>query len=647
VKQQQFLDVVTEEVARARFHEALGANFFEPRRVERPLSEVLGCVLAEDVRAPVDVPGFDRSNVDGFAIQAPDSYGAEELEPRRLRVDGAAIAAGADPTGREVREGWAIPIATGAVVPRGADAVVMIEDTSFEGETLLVTRAVAPGAHIAWAGTDLGRGEVVLPRGSLLGARDTGLLAAIGLAQVPIVDPPRVAVISTGDELVEAGATLRLGQLYESNARMVCDAVREAGGEPRFLGIVPDNEELLRERIRGALVGDEAADMVVLSGGTSKGAGDLNAQVVEQLARELEGSPGIVVHGVALKPGKPLCLAVLGGRPVAILPGFPTSAIFTFHEFLAPLIRRLAGRRAGTERRVEAVTPLRIPSVGGRTQYTLVNLVPGPEGLAAYPLGSGSGSVSTFARADGFLRIDRLADYLAAGSRVSVRLLDERVEPADLVAIGSHCIGLDWLLSRMGRLGFRTKSIVVGSTAGLAALARGEGDVAGTHLLCPESGIYNESFLTPGLRLLPGYRRRQGVVFRQDDGRFRGASSVAELSEQLRGSELRMVNRNRGSGTRLLIDGLLGEARPAGYGTQARSHHAVAAAVAQGRADWGLTLDILARDQGLGFLPLQDERYDFAIPESRWERPALCAMRELLASEEARKALRELGLEPA
>jgi putative molybdopterin biosynthesis protein len=637
LKQDQFLDVVDEATARRRFDAATA--HLAPRVETVGLAAALGRVLAQDVRAAVDVPGFDRSNVDGFAVRAVDTFGAEELAPRRLAVVGVDLAAGARPAADlVVAAGTAVPIATGGVLPRGADAVLMVEYTVPDGDGVRVVHAVAPGANVAFAGSDVGRGEIVMRRGVSLTSRETGLLAAVGAANVVVYAKPRVAILSTGDEIRAPGAALDVGQVFDSNQRILADAVREAGCEAVERGIVVDDETSLATAIRAAL----DADVLLLSGGTSKGAGDLNYRVVERLARELPDSPGVLVHGVALKPGKPLCLAVLAGRPVVILPGFPTSAIFTFHEFVAPLLRRLAGRRDDPDATVAAFAPLRIPSAVGRTEYTLVDLVESPRGLAAYPIGAGSGSVGAFSRADGFIRVPHDVEFVAEGAALEVRLLGRGVRPADLVAIGSHCVGLDFLLGRVADAGFLVKSINVGSQGGLAALARGEGDVAGVHLLDGATGAYNLPFLPEGVRLASGYGRRQGLVFRRGDARFEGRE-LAGFVEAVRAAGVRMVNRNVGSGTRVLIDRLLAGAKPDGWTSQAKSHHAVAAAVAQGRADWGMTLDVLAAANGLGFVFVQDEFFDLAVPKARWDRPAVAELRRLLADESTRAALGGLG----
>ena len=299
----------------------------------------------------------------------------------------------------------------------------------------------------------------------------------------------------------------------------------------------------------------------MFSGGTSKGEGDISYRVVHALR-----DPGVVAHGVALKPGKPICLAVTQRKPVVILPGFPTSAIFTFHEFLAPVIRAFAGLPAERRHTVTATLPMRVNSERGRTEYLLVGLVQGPQGPSAYPMGKGSGSVTTFSGADGFITIDQHTEILDAGSTVSVQLLGQRLEPADLVIIGSHCVGLDLLIGKLIQQGIRAKALYVGSMGGLAAARRGECDVAGIHLLDPATGVYNRPLLTETLSLVPGYGRMQGIVHRRDDARFAGKTPDEAVAAALRDPACAMVNRNAGSGTRILVDRLLGAHRPAGYG---------------------------------------------------------------------------------
>jgi putative molybdopterin biosynthesis protein len=361
--------------------------------------------------------------------------------------------------------------------------------------------------------------------------------------------------------------------------------------------------------------------------------------------------PGIVAHGVALKPGKPICLAATRGRPVVVLPGFPTSAIFTFHEFVAPVLRLLAGRGSEEPVVVPARLAVKVNSEIGRTEYLLVGLVAaaddaGETALAAYPMGQGSGSVTTFSRADGFATIGRHVEIVQAGTLVDVQLLGRRLQLADLVVIGSHCVGLDYVLGELQQQGVRTKFLAVGSTSGLDAARRGECDVAGIHLLDMKTGQYNLPFLTPALDLVAGYGRAQGVVFRRGDARFEGLAAREAVAAGRHDPACVMVNRNQGSGTRALIDRLLEGVKPAGYAVQPRNHNAVAAAVSQGRADWGVTLDTIARNAGLGFLPLQEERYDFVVPKARANRPGVVAFKTLLREPRTRDALARLGMKP-
>ena len=633
-RQTQFLTVITRDEATARFQRHLR---LAPLAVESvPLSRALHRVLADDIAAYVDVPGFDRSNVDGFAVQAADTHDAGEETPRTLALDADVLAPGVTPR-HAVASGRATMIATGGMVPRGADAVAMVEHTEPVDEGRLeVTRPLAPGDNVSFAGTDIAKGETVLRAGQLLTSREIGVLAAIGRADVSVYCRPRVAIISTGNELVAPGAPLPVGSIYDSNAATIAAAVEELGCTAVQLGIVTDNDAAVASAVRDAL----AYDVVVLSGGTSKGAGDLSYRVVSRL-----GNPGIVAHGVALKPGKPICLAVTDGKPVVILPGFPTSAMFTFHEFVAPVLRAYAGLAPDRRQIVPATLAVRVNSERGRTEYLLVGLVPIADGYAAYPMGKGSGSVTAFSNADGFITIDQHTEIVDAGATVPVQLLGQRLEPADLVIIGSHCVGLDVIVGELTRRGVRTKVLNVGSMGGLAAARRGECDIAGIHLMDANTGEYNRHLLTDALTLERGYGRMQGIVYREGDPRFHRKDAQAALAAALADPNCTMVNRNAGSGTRILIDRLLGDRRPPGYAVQTKSHNAVAAAVTQSRADWGVAIDTVAHAYDLRFIPLQAEHYDFVVPTGRADRAAVKAFRDVLGDGAVRERLRVLGFD--
>ena len=639
-RQEQFLEVVSAAEARRRFEARIDRSPLPGEAL--PLAAALSRVIAADVIAPVDAPPFDRANVDGFAVRATDTFGASTGAPKRLVLNPEVIACGVAPA-LEVAPGTATAIATGGVIPRGADAVVMIEHTEFVEDdaapAIEMHRAATAGQSISYAGSDIARGETLLRRGTQIGSREIGMLAACGVATIEAVRRPRVAVLSTGDELIEPGQPLRPGGVYDSNSAIIAAAVTEAGGEAVPFGAVPDDEAALEQTMRRAL---SSCDMVVLSGGTSKGAGDLSHRVVSRL-----GSPGILVHGVALKPGKPLCLAVIGDKPLIVLPGFPTSAIFTFHTFVASIIRARSGLPVEAARTVSARVPMRIPSELGREEFVLVSLVAADDGLIAFPTGKGSGAVTAFSQADGFFAIAALASALDAGSEAEVTLIGALERAPDLVIMGSHDVALDVMVGALAERGLRVRTIAVGSLGGVNAASRGECDIAPVHLVDSATGIYNKHLLTPGLALIPGWRRMQGLVFRPGDARFEGRSAEAVLQAALADPAILMVNRNAGSGTRVLIDNLLRGAKPPGYANQPRSHNAVAAAISQQRADWGVAIAPVARLYGLGFLPVAPEHYDFLVVEARRQRPATQAFIEVLRDEATRSRIRALGMEPA
>lgn len=644
--QKQFLNVIDRDLAEKLFQAELNMFCLESEII--PLDQALGRVLSVDIKAPIDVPGFDRSNVDGFALKAEDTFGASEDSIKSLKIGSEDIVTGFQPKSL-VEYNFALPIATGGMLPRGADAIVMIEHTDFKNNRLLINRAIAPGANISFAGTDISKGEIVLRKGEVLSSRETGVLAALGINMVSVVRKPIVAIFSTGDEIIAPGMLLPLGCVYDSNSTVLADAVRELGCDVICLGIIKDNWENLKTTLDSCL----KYDAILLSGGTSKGGGDLSYKVVAEL-----GKPGIVAHGIALKPGKPLCLAVVHNQdrkiPVVVLPGFPTSAIFTFHEFVAPVLKCMAGKFIQNKNTIKAVLPFRVNSERGRTEFLLVALVQNnledqygkstSTSFSAYPMGKGSGSVTAFAKADGFIVIPKKNEYLEANDIVDVHLLGKEIEPAHLVILGSHCIGLDYLIGKLRDIGIIAKFLSVGSTGGLEAVKRNECDIAGVHLLDEQSNIYNQPFLNDKVELVKGYGRLQGFVFRPDDQRFASKDLAEAIYIATHQSDLLMVNRNRGSGTRILIDRLLKNVRPSGYLAEVKSHTAVVASILQKRSDWGIVIQSAVENTDLCFIPIAEEQYDFIIPKSRIKRPEILTFLSLLRSEIVIKALNQFGL---
>lgn len=634
-----FLTVVSLEEAHRRFAEAVCAVPLEGIQV--PLLDALGQVLSESIYSKVNVPSFDRSNFDGFAIQASDIQTAQEDRPVQLNLKKEHVLTGKVPDA-QVESGYAVQISTGGMLPRGADAVVLVEDCFRDQQTLWVRRSVQAGHGISTAGGDIAVGELVLPKGTELTSRETGVLAAVGQSEVPVWRRPKVAVISTGDEVIGPAEPMQPALVYDSNARIIADAVREVGGESLELGIAIDDESQLRDLLWEGLA---SADIVVMSGGTSKGEGDLCYRVVSELR-----NPGIVVHGVALKPGKPICLAASNGKPVVVLPGFPTSAIFTFHEFVIPVIQAYGGRASHAPTAIQTRLPMRVRSDAGRTEFLLVGLVPdedmsGTESLPlAYPMGKGSGSVTSFSRADGFIKLEQETELVAAGETRTAHLFSRELTPADPLIMGSHCPGIDLLLTLLQKHQLHPRFFPVGSETGLEALHQSRCDIAGIHLFDPVSNSYNRPFVDDEhAEWVPGYRREQGLIFRKEHAEDAGLTPESALRYVNSESNLRIVNRNSGSGTRIHIDRWLSGRQPPGYSMQVHHHTAVAAAIEQGRADFGVAIRQVCNEETCHFVPLTVESFDFAIARSRQDRASVRKFFEVLRTPATMQKFLELG----
>lgn len=634
-ERKEFRQLISAEQART-----LIDQFDLPQRTEAvPIAEAYGKVLAENVYADQSVPPFTRSLMDGYAVRAKNTFGTEETKSIRLKLVGQ-IEAGVVPEG-VVGEGEAAEIATGALIPEGADAVVMVERTDLDGEDVLVRKAVAPGENIMNAGDDIVSGDLVLRSGARLTPREIGVLAAVGRTEATVYRSPIVGILSTGDELMEPGQALTPGKIYNSNAYALQAAIEEADGEPRNLGIVGDDWEAIESVLQQAA---RECDLILTSGSTSAGAGDIIYHILEEQGE-------LIAHGIKIKPGKPTIIGRFDGKPFFGLPGNPASAYVVFSNLVAPLIRAAAGRdphpRTG---RLRARLAVSISSDGGRLEQKHVGLVRSDGRVRAYPIEKVSGAVTLLAQADGYIKIPEGTSHLEEGEEVEVVLLSEELDPPQLLFMGSYCPGVNLIIEHLPDLTVR--SINVGSTGAVRAIRKGIADVIGIHLL-DRSGEYNVPYLqTSGLTeiaLIRGYRRINGLLLPK--GNPADVSGIADIVDR----NLRFINRARGSGTRTLLDTHLKSIaaerdlslkqltqRITGYEVEASSHSAVAAAIRNGVADVGLGLEAIAAMNGLDFVPIAKEIYDFLVRKDDLERDMILRIRKLLQDQGFQAELRKL-----
>jgi len=605
----------------------------EPRGVEEvDARHSLGRVLAEDVRAGIHYPPFTRSLVDGYAVLHSDTEGAYEDRPVKLRLVGS-VRVGERP-GFELRPGECAEVSTGAALPYPADAVVPVEYTRVEGGVVHVFRGVGKGENVDYVGSDAVEGEVIAVRGSLVTPQLLAAMLAAGVDKVRVYVRPRVAVIPVGNELAEPGSELEYGRVYESNSYMICGMIERAGGLASRYPIVRDDYGEIRAAVDEAL---SESDVVVTIGGTSAGAEDLVYRVFEGY------SPGVVVHGLKVTPGRPTVIALAGDKILVGLPGFPVSCANVARLVLMPIVRRLAGLR-GEEGEPAYSAELAAPVRGLPSLKRVIPVVLGRRGgrVVALPLPYRSGSIVTFTHADGLAVVPEGVEYLPEGSRVEVYAYG-RVDFGRTLFMGSHCPLAMELLRRAG-----ARVIVAGSLHGLTAVGRGVADVAGSHLYDEESGEYNWPLIPRygyrGLVVVRGYVRRQGFIFR----RGLGVESLGDIAER----GLRFVNRNRGSGTRALIERLvreeaerLGEApsslkrRIRGFEYEVRTHEAVGYLISRGVADVGVGVEYVAHMYGLEFKWIADEVYDFIVKRESLGKAGVERLLELLRPENLEELL--------
>ncbi|MCL1939831.1 MAG: molybdopterin biosynthesis protein [Desulfovibrionaceae bacterium] len=630
MKRKVYLKLATLDEARAILFEHCGVKNLAAEHA--PLAEAQGRVLAEPASAVVSSPAFHGAAMDGIAVKAEETFGASERHPKQLRIGKNAF--------------W---INTGYALPEGCNAVIMVEHLvpgqDADGEFASIEQAAFPWQHVRKLGEDMVATEILLPPGTVIGAYEIGALAAASVLRPKVYKKPKVAIIPSGSELVPLEEAtpelLASGQkLPEFNSLILSALVRDAGGEPVVLPIVPDEPERIRETLLSAAASD--ADLVVLIAGSSAGSKDYTAGIIAEAGE-------LLVHGVSMMPGKPTALGRVSGKPVLGMPGYPVSSILAFEEFGQPLLALWQGRSL-PERPVAEARPVQaLPSRPGMEEFIRVKLGQVAGNLIAVPLPRGAGTVSSLSRADGIIRIPPQAEGVAEDAPTPVTLIRTRkqVEGA-LLAIGSHDNTLDLLDSflRKEHPGFSLTSAHVGSLGGLMALKKERCHLAGSHLL-GQDGVYNKAAVAETLSGIPVHAVRlvdrvQGLIVLP--GNPQGIRSIEDLTRK----GVTFINRQRGSGTRVLLDWEMAQKGIAaqdihGYENEEYTHMNIASAVLSGRADAGLGVQAAAVALGLEFLPVGDEEYDLIIPSRYWDDARVRALLAVIRSATFQDAVQRLG----
>ncbi len=629
--------------ARARLREALqAAGLWEVLGVEAiPLDEnALGRVLAEAAWAKVSSPHYHASAMDGFAVAAQDTNGAQPSSPVVLSL------VGFDPPN-------AAYVDTGDPLPGWADAVIPIENVEAlnsagaisqdlrKPATIRIRAAVTPWSHVRPLGEDIVATQLVLPKGHVLRPVDLGALAAAGHQEVMVARKPRVAILPTGSELVPIGSSLKPGDILEYNSLVLAAQINDMGGDAQRFPITRDDFDLIAARVRQAAA---EFDLVLLNAGSSAGAEDFSARVIA-------GIGTVLVHGVAVRPGHPVILGMLQveGRavPVVGVPGYPVSAALTTDIFVEPLIAKWLGRSPKELPILPARLTRKITSSPGDEDYVRVALGKVGDQLLAAPLSRGAGVITSLVQADGLLVLPPGTQGVESGEAVQVRLYRTPSElERTILCIGSHDVILDLLAQFLAQRGRRFVAANVGSQGGLIALRRGEAHLAGSHLLDPQTGEYNISYIRdymPGIpvKVIAFVGREQGLLVRRSNPK-----EIRSLEDLSRPS-VRFVNRQRGAGTRVLLDYHLKMSQISpdsiqGYNDEEYTHLGVAAAVASGRADCGLAIAAAAQALDLDFVPLFQERYDLVIPKAHVDGELLKPLFSLLQDAAFREEISKL-----
>jgi putative molybdopterin biosynthesis protein len=608
----QFRDLASPAEAR----EAIDGLDLSPADETVPLDDARGRVLAERIDAALDVPGFDRASVDGYAVRAEDTFGADEADPVVLDRIGT-VHAGAEPD-VEVGPGTCAEISTGAVMPPGADAVVMVERTDEVDAGIAIRTSVAPGDRVMVAGADVAAGSRALGPGTLLTPREIGLLSALGVDDVPVRGKPTVGIVSTGDELVRPGGDLHsaAGQIYDVNSYTIAAGVEEAGGEAILYPHAGDDyDEMERLLVEAA----DECDLVLSSGSTSASAVDVIYRVVEE-----EGD--LLLHGVSVKPGKPMLIGRLDDSAYIGLPGYPVSALTIFRTFVAPAIRSAAGLPAPQTATVEGRMAVQERYSEGRTRLMPVGLVdPAADGdTLVYPVDKGSGATTSLVEADGVVEVDADTEYLAEGEAVTVRLFSPDVRAPTLLGVGEDDPALSRLLDHVDR----PRYLDVGSREGRRRLRDGVPDVA---------VVAGPSDRDVDAVDLGGWTREWGLVV--PAGNPEGIEGLADLVDR----DLRFSNRSTDAGLRASLDAAL-DALAAdrdvdrrdltdaidGYGLTVKGFESPARKVLAGDAAAGLGLRATADALDCAFVPLGTESVRVLANPDRADKPGVDSLRSAL-----------------
>ena len=619
----EYLTNVSLAKAKEDYVNLLVKNGFAAKTETIPVFEACGRVTAKAVYASICAPHYAASAMDGVAVRAKDTFGATETTPINLTTAQYTV------------------LDTGDPIPDGCDAVIMVEDiVKNEDGSITIHEAAAPWQHIRQIGEDICAGEMILPSFVTVSPSAIGAMIAGGVLELEVIRKPLVGIIPTGDEIVSPCTDPKPGDILEFNGSIFSAMVRQWGAEAKIYPIVPDKFEKIRDMVEKA---SKECDMVLLNAGSSAGREDYSAKVIRELGE-------VLYHGIAMKPGKPAILGCKGNVPILGVPGYPVSGIIVIEELLKPLVAQWLKAPSGKKQYVQAV--LTRPVVSGLKYQEFVRVRMGYVGekLMASPLNRGSGVVSSFMKADGILEIPQGVEGYEAGAEVNIRLLCEPEKLSNtLVVIGSH----DPLLDELGDFMHIANNDVfmssahVGSMGGVMAVRRGEAHAAGCHLLDTETGKYNVNFVKKyfpkgGVKLVRCVGRQQGLMVAA--GNPLGIEKFADIAKE----NLRYVNRQKGSGTRILTDFLCKQDKIDtdtiyGYDREELTHNSVAVQIASGSADAGMGIYSAARLYGLDFIPICVEEYDLLIPDKCWDTPQVQQMLAALKSREFQEKLLAMG----